>query len=72
MTNEEAIKEIQRWINGCPYEETKEAFNLAIKALEYDAKVKKYGSELAMAYAEKKHDEEYLNELEEREKGGAE
>ena len=34
MTNEEAIKEIQRWIDGCPFEDTKEAFTLAIKALE--------------------------------------
>ena len=34
MTNEEAIKEIQKWIDGCPFENTKEAFNLAIKALE--------------------------------------
>jgi hypothetical protein len=35
MTNEEAIKEIQKWLAGCPYEDTKEAFNLAIKALEF-------------------------------------
>ena len=28
MTNDEAIQEIQRWLNGCPYEETREAFNL--------------------------------------------
>ena len=34
MTNEEAIKEIQRWLDGCPFENTKEAFNLAIQALE--------------------------------------
>ena len=33
MTNKEAIKEIQRWIYGCPYSDTKEAFDLAIKAL---------------------------------------
>ena len=33
MTNKEAIKEIQRWLYGCPYADTKEAFNLAIKAL---------------------------------------
>lgn len=34
MTNKEAIKEIQRWLYGCPYADTKEAFNLAIKAIE--------------------------------------
>lgn len=34
MTNEDAIKEIQRWLDGCPYADTKEAFGLAIKALE--------------------------------------
>lgn len=33
MTTKEAIKEIQRWLDGCPYADTKEAFNLAIKAL---------------------------------------
>lgn len=36
MTNEEAIKEIQKWLYGCPYADVKEAFNLAIKALEND------------------------------------
>lgn len=34
MTNKEAIKEIHRWLAGCPFEDTKEAFTLAIKALE--------------------------------------
>lgn len=72
MTHEEAIK----WLEGLKANEilsaTKEALDLAIKALTYNAKVEKYGSELAMAYAERKHDEEYLKELEEREKGGAE
>jgi len=34
MTNEEAIKEIEKWLDGCPFEDTKEAFILAIKALE--------------------------------------
>ena len=34
MTNEKAIKEIRHWIDGCPFEDTKEAFELAIKALE--------------------------------------
>ena len=34
MTNKEAIKEIQRWLDGCPFEDTKESFTLAIKALE--------------------------------------
>ena len=33
MTNKEAIQEIQRWLDGCPFEDTKEAFTLAIKAL---------------------------------------
>lgn len=33
MTKKEAIKEIQKWLDGCPYADTKEAFNLAIKAL---------------------------------------
>jgi len=33
MTNKEAIKEIKRWLDGCPFADTKEAFNLAIKAL---------------------------------------
>lgn len=36
MTNEEAIKEIQRWLDGCPFADTKEAFNLAIKALNHE------------------------------------
>ena len=34
MTNKEAIKEIQKWLDGCPFEDTKKAFDLAIKALE--------------------------------------
>ena len=34
MTNEEAIKEIEKWLDGCPFEDTKEAFKRAIKALE--------------------------------------
>ena len=34
MTNEEAIKEIKKWIDGCPFADTKEALDLAIKALE--------------------------------------
>ncbi len=33
MTNKEAIKEIKRWLDGCPFADTREAFNLAIKAL---------------------------------------
>ena len=33
MTNKEAIKEIQRWLDGCPFTDTKEAFEMAIKAL---------------------------------------
>lgn len=33
MTNEEAIKEIQRWLDGCPFADTKEAFTMAIQAL---------------------------------------
>ena len=33
MTNEEAIKEINRWLDGCPWADTKEAFELAINAL---------------------------------------
>ena len=33
MTNEEARKEIQRWLDGCPWADTKEAFELAINAL---------------------------------------
>ena len=80
MTNEEAIEFLK--IIDSRYPSSLEstfndeceriALNMAIKALEYDAKVKRYGSELAMAYAEKKHDEKYLKELEEREKGGAE
>jgi hypothetical protein len=36
MTNEEAIKEIQRFIDGCPFADTEEAFNLAIKALNHE------------------------------------
>lgn len=35
---------------------------------EHDAKGKKYGSDLAEAYAERKHDEKYLKELNERHK----
>lgn len=33
MTNEEAIKEIEKWIEGCPFAYTKAAFRLAINAL---------------------------------------
>lgn len=33
MTNEKAVKEIQHWLDGCPYADTKEAFKLAINAL---------------------------------------
>lgn len=36
MTNEEAIKEIQKWLDGCPFADTKEAFTLAIKALNHE------------------------------------
>lgn len=36
MTNEEAIKEIEKWIEGCPFEYTKTAFRLAINALRKD------------------------------------
>ena len=36
MTNEEAIKEIQRWLDGCPFADTKEAFTLAINALYHE------------------------------------
>lgn len=32
---EEAIKEIKKWLDGCPFENTKEAFILAIKALQF-------------------------------------
>lgn len=47
MTYKEAAKEIQRWIKGCPYEDTKEAFELGIKALETldDVKHKVYRNE---------------------------
>lgn len=34
MTNEEVLKEINKWLDGCPFEDTKEAFKLAIQALE--------------------------------------
>ena len=58
MTYEEAIKELEN-IKGAisavytfTVEEKKEAVNMAIEALAYKAKVKKYGSELAMAIAE--------------------
>ena len=33
MRNEKAIKEIRHWIDGCPFADTKEAFELAINAL---------------------------------------
>lgn len=33
MINEEAIKEIEKWIEGCPFEYTKTAFSLAIECL---------------------------------------
>lgn len=35
MTNEKAIKEIRHWIDGCPFADTKEAFELAIQALKF-------------------------------------
>ena len=57
MTYEEAIKELEN-LKGAisavytfTVEEKKEAVNMAIEALAYKAKVKKYGSELAMAIA---------------------
>lgn len=31
----DAILEIKKWINGCPFDTTKDAFNLAIKGLEF-------------------------------------
>lgn len=34
MTNKEAIKEIELWLGKCPFKETRDAFNLAIKALD--------------------------------------
>ena len=40
MTTKEAIKEIQRWLDGCPYADTKEAFNMAISALEKQEQAK--------------------------------
>ena len=58
MTYEEAIKELEN-LKGAisavytfTVEEKKEAVNMAIEALAYKAKVKKYGSELSMAIAE--------------------
>lgn len=33
MTHDEAIEEIKKWLNGCPYEETVWAFELAIEKL---------------------------------------
>lgn len=38
MTNEEAIKEIEKWIEGCPFEYTKTAFRLAIECLKKEVK----------------------------------
>ena len=58
MTYEEAIREIGEIRNSLDnvfsfsYEKKNEALLLAIEALEYKAKVKKHGSELAMAIAE--------------------
>lgn len=34
MTNEEVLKEINKWLDGCPFEDTKKAFRIAMKALE--------------------------------------
>ena len=47
MTNEEAIKEIKRWIHGCPYADTKEAFELAIEALKENEKLSLLYSDMA-------------------------
>ena len=72
MTYEEAIKVLSAlWAYKAPQyteKEIREALDLAIKALTYNAKVKMYGSELAMAIAEYYHDEEYIKELNERHK----
>lgn len=66
MTNEEAVRELKILKAESTTKLTENALDFAIKALTYNAKVEKYSSELAMAYAERKHDEEYLKELEER------
>ena len=42
MTNEDAIKEIKLWLDGCPYGYTVQAFTLAIKSLELHCKSCKY------------------------------
>lgn len=42
MTNEEAIKEIKLWADRCPFETTREAFNLAIKALKQQPETPQY------------------------------
>ena len=68
MTNTEAIKLIQE-IEEDGRNVTAEhiaALDLAVEALTYKAKIKKYGSELAMAYAEKAESDAYLKELNER------
>ena len=72
MSYEEAIKVINAlWAYKAPQyteNEIREALDLAIQALTYKAKIKKYGSELAMAYAEKAESDAYLKELNERHK----
>ena len=51
---------------GCDLDEV---LKFAVEHLKTDKKICYYGSELAMAFAEYHHDEEYLKELEERESG---
>lgn len=70
MTYEEAIKVLSAlWAYKAPQyteKEIQEALDLAVESLKYKAKIKKYGSELAMAYAEKAESDAYLKELNER------
>lgn len=47
MTNEQAIDEIKLWLNGCPYADTIEAFNIAIKALEENERLSLLYSDMA-------------------------
>lgn len=47
MTNEEAIKEIRRWIYNCPYSDTVEAFDIAIEALKENEKLSLLYSDMA-------------------------
>ena len=68
MTNKEAIKEIEKWLDGCPFEDTKKAFTLAINAIEDKPKGDLISREalkeaVALMWGDNNHVTESVNEI---------